>query len=180
MLSFCVPASNCIIGADDAIPMEYGKPIAILFPRSGTVYVIQGMADPLQFSSQAYFIVHKINNLDRLSNLLQDQDQSGPKPPMWVKEVEKRVVLVLHTGERGSTILKPDGELKMNWQPGNEKMCWLMIPKDEETRIRSLFEKPPFGFEFTRDDFLAVGTYIATESEKKMKDSIRTMEHRKK
>jgi hypothetical protein len=161
--------------SQDSFAIKYGEPIGVLFPKTGAVFVIQSIADPLKVSSKAYFVVYKVESLKKLTSFLQAQEKSGINQPAETENLKERQFVVHNQGlnTKDSTLITYD-ELSFDWWPGNEKVCWIMGVKSEAL-IRPLFDFPPLGFEFEVSDFMTIKAYISNEQEKLIKGSVRTM-----
>ncbi|XZE17834.1 hypothetical protein SH449x_003114 [Pirellulaceae bacterium SH449] len=148
--------------APNQIPFEYSNAIVLGDTRDESVYVIQGMSDPVMYSSRAHLSVWKFQALSALYDQLDSQGKSGPLEPRTIVAKGQCQHFALNAVTTPEVDFQPHG-MVWSWMAGNEIMGWIQLQSNDGFKVCYLMElkkeiHTDFSKFFTVDTFIKNGT----------------------
>lgn len=160
-LVFVCLFSDRILADDDfgvePIPVVYGKAFAIVDSKTKEVIVVQGVSDPILFSSRATFFLWRFESLPAMSKALKSQHDNGPMAPKGIDKGASIIETV--EASKTSTVRFIAFSRHFSWNGGNEKIGWLKLRTNENIKFLDLTNETT-DFEYVDSQVIPLDGYI--------------------
>lgn len=151
------------------IPVVYGKAFAIVDSKTKEVIVVQGVSDPVLFSSRATFFFWRFESLPAMSKAMKSQHDNGPMAPNEINKDSSKIITV--EASKTSTVRFSAFSRNFSWNGGNEKIGWLKLKDNKNTMFLDL-TKETTDFEYDDSHAIPLDGYIRDNTERIVQENM--------